>query len=581
MTFEIADSGKLIQSDLKVLKESINEKERELKLSKAIDAKISELVTVENCKITEEELKETHRDKAGNGTMQNPSAVEPAIRQLKFNKMYEDFQEEIFNIAAEEHESNFKEIVEIFKTRFGLSDRNACSDALIENICEFIDGRSTKDSADGQGKAYFSSLIERFARDIYEILILKTRGQDRYNQFRDRVENYLSMGVFYSAKKARLAEGDQFSYIDAMLSDSPMWKLLLWPELLDDCEKVDTNRVWETLKNLTGISQGDSISIDRFIGTLINRYGKHFIEFVTKVFTGFAKSRPEMELVEAAKEILRGYIRGEDEEGKAENEDLRDIIYDTNEVTLANIFEQYFDIKEILFMFKVIKKEKSSEIFAYLPQNMKQQVINGLQDHEIKVMLDNMFTDDISEFLEELPANIVKRVLNSASNQRRSEINMILNFKENSAGSVMSTDYVELDPEITADEALKMIKDKERLAETISYCYITNNQHILLGFVSMRSILLASSNTLISDIMETDVISVECDEDQEQVAKIFSKYDLLVLPVVNDQHRLIGIITIDDVYDIIQDEDLLQYDKLPIVLEDIFLLNSKGEDENV
>lgn len=233
---------------------------------------------------------------------------------------------------------------------------------------------------------------------------------------------------------------------------------------------------------------------------------------------------------------------------------LRDIIYDTNEVTLANIFEEYFEIKDILFMFKVIKKEKTAEIFAYLPQNMKQQVINGLQDHEIKVMLDYMFTDDISEFLEELPANIVKRVLNSASNQRRSEINMILNFKENSAGSVMSTDYVELDPEITADEALKMIKDKERLAETISYCYITNDQHILLGFVSMKSILLASANTLIYDIMETDVISVECDEDQEEVAKIFTKYDLLVLPVVNDQHRLIGIITIDDVYDIIQDE---------------------------
>jgi len=233
---------------------------------------------------------------------------------------------------------------------------------------------------------------------------------------------------------------------------------------------------------------------------------------------------------------------------------LRDIIYDTNEVTLANIFEEYFEIKDILFMFKVIKKEKTAEIFAYLPQNMKQQVINGLQDHEIKVMLDYMFTDDISEFLEELPANIVKRVLNSASNQRRSEINMILNFKENSAGSVMSTDYVELDPEITADEALKMIKDKERLAETISYCYITNEQHILLGFVSMKSILLASSNTMISDIMETDVISVECDEDQEEVAKIFTKYDLLVLPVVNDQHRLMGIITIDDVYDIIQEE---------------------------
>lgn len=233
---------------------------------------------------------------------------------------------------------------------------------------------------------------------------------------------------------------------------------------------------------------------------------------------------------------------------------LRDVIYDTNEVVLANIFEENFNTKEILFMFKVIKKEKSAEIFAYLPQNLKEELINGLQDHEIKVMLDYMFTDDISEFLEELPANIVKRVLNSASKQRRNEINMMLNFKENSAGSVMSTDYVELDPEITVDEALEKIKAKERLAETISYCYITNDQHILLGFVYMKSILIAPSNTLISEIMETDVISVECDEDQEEVSKIFSKYDLLVLPVVNDQHRLIGIITVDDVYDIIQDE---------------------------
>lgn len=233
---------------------------------------------------------------------------------------------------------------------------------------------------------------------------------------------------------------------------------------------------------------------------------------------------------------------------------LRDIIYETNEVVLANIFEKYFSTKEILFIFKVIKKEKSAQIFAYLPQNFKQELINGLQDHEIKVMLDYMFTDDISEFLEELPANIVKRVLNSASKQRRNEINMMLHFKENSAGSVMSTDYVELDPDITVDEALLKIKEKERLAETISYCYITNEQHILIGFVYMKSILIAPSNTLISDIMKTDVISVQCDEDQEEVAKIFSKYDLLVLPVVNDQHRLLGIITVDDVYDIIQDE---------------------------
>lgn len=248
---------------------------------------------------------------------------------------------------------------------------------------------------------------------------------------------------------------------------------------------------------------------------------------------------------------------GEDLKNSLNNKNifhLRDIIYDNNEVTIANILKDQFTIQEILFMFKVIKKEKSAEIFAYLPQEIKEEIISGLQDHEIKVMLDYMFTDDITEFLEELPANIVKRVLKSASSQRRAEINMILNFRENSAGYVMSTDYVELDPDITVDDALQEIKNQERLAETISYCYITNDQHILLGYISMRSILLAPHHTLISDIMETDVISIESDEDQEEVSKIFSKYDLLVLPVVNDQHRLIGIITVDDVYDIIQDE---------------------------
>lgn len=442
--FEVLGSGKLIQSDLKMLKEQINEKERELKLSKAIDAKVSELVTVKNYEITEEELKEMHRDKAGNGTMQNPSAVEPAIRQLKFNKMYGDFQKEIFNIAAEEHESNFKEILEIFKTRFGLSDRNTCSDGLIENICEFIDGRRAGDSTDGQGKAYFCSLIERFARDIYEILILKTRGQDRYNQFRDRVENYLSMGVFYSAKKARLAEGDQFSYIDAKLSDSPMWKLLLWPELLDDCEKVDTNRVWETLKNLTGISQGDSISIDRFIGTLINRYGKHSIEFVTKVFTGFAKSRPEMELVEAAKEILRGYIRGEDEEGKAENEDLRDIIYGRAQVrrssgkeielTYESVQEEFkadilvlnevlryafigainidraFSANEVGFIERLIKKLDAQEFQQFIMTNLyfiKYDEVSSIADEKAKQDKDRVVMEQIDQILTALNHKMV------------------------------------------------------------------------------------------------------------------------------------------------------------------------------
>lgn len=442
--FEIMNSRNLIQSDLKILKESINEKERELKLSKAIDAKISELVTVENCKITEEELKETHRDKAGNGTMQNPSAVEPAIRQLKFNKMYEDFQEEIFNIAAEEHESNFKEIVEIFKTRFGLSDRNACTDGLIGNICEFIDGRSTRDSADGEGKAYFSSLIERFARDIYEILILKTRGQDRYNQFRDRVENYLSMGVFYSATKARAAEGDQISYIDAKLSDSPMWKLLLWPELLNDCEEVDTNKVWETLKNLTGIEEGDYTSIDRLINASISRYGKSSVELVKKIFTGFVKSRPEMELVRAAREILQEYVVGDEEENKSENEDLRDIIDGRAhvkrsigkevELTYESIQEEFkadilvlkevlrhafigainmdraFSANEVGFIERLIKKLDKQEFEEFFKKNwqlIKYDEMSSIADERAKQDADRVVMEQIDQILTALNHRMV------------------------------------------------------------------------------------------------------------------------------------------------------------------------------
>ena len=273
---------------------------------------------------------------------------------------------------------------------------------------------------------------------------MKTRGQDRYNQFRDRVENYLSMGIFYSAKKARLAEGDQFSYIDAKLSDSPMWKLLLWPELLDDCEKVDTTRVWETLKNLTGISQGDSISIDRFIGTLINRYGKHSIEFVTKVFTGFAKSRPEMELVEAAKEILRGYIRGEDEEGKAENEDLRDIIYGRAQVrrsigkeielTYESVQEEFkadilvlnevlryafigainidraFSANEVGFIERLIKKLDAQEFQQFIMTNLhfiKYDEVSSIADEKAKQDEDRVVMEQIDQILTALNHKIV------------------------------------------------------------------------------------------------------------------------------------------------------------------------------
>lgn len=233
---------------------------------------------------------------------------------------------------------------------------------------------------------------------------------------------------------------------------------------------------------------------------------------------------------------------------------LLEFLDDTNEVNVAEVLENEFTAEQIIKLFRKINKEKVAEIFAYFSQETKEKVISLFSDEEIKIIFEYMFTDDISEFLDQLPEERVNKVLSAASKQRRTEINMILNFKEYSAGSLMSTDYISLFPDITVDEALEIIKKEEKLAETISFCYVTNENNTLLGYISVKTILLAPEKTIISDIMELDVISVDTDEDQEEIAKVFSKYDLIVLPVVNKQHTLMGIITIDDVYDIIQEE---------------------------
>ena len=212
--------------------------------------------------------------------------------------MYNSFQKEVSDVASEAHVNNFKTIIDIFRKELGLKDRDVNNEKLLKNISEFINGRNEAAEIE-----YFNSLIERFARDIYEILILKSRGQDRYNKFRERAENYLSMSVFYSAKKSKLS-GDEFSYLSSTPSQSPMWKILLWPELFDANEDDSETMTWEIVRNLTGVFKGRSSSVDKLVGEVLRKYGSNTNSVLTKLFEGFVRSRPEVDTILAVKDIL-------------------------------------------------------------------------------------------------------------------------------------------------------------------------------------------------------------------------------------------------------------------------------------
>jgi magnesium transporter len=232
---------------------------------------------------------------------------------------------------------------------------------------------------------------------------------------------------------------------------------------------------------------------------------------------------------------------------------LRSIFDEYNLIDLAEIVEQ-LELKEILFLFKTLKKDITAQIFTYLTYEKKQEIIQSFTSVEIMAMLDNLYTDDIVDFLEEMPANIVKQVLNSASAEQRADINLLLSYPDDSAGSIMSTDFVELEASDTVARAIRKIKQQGKTAETISVSYVISENRELVGTIRLRDILLAEKEDTVEDLMDIDVISVRTHDDQESVAHVIKRYDITVVPVVNDENRLIGIITVDDIIDILEDE---------------------------
>lgn len=246
-------------------------------------------------------------------------------------------------------------------------------------------------------------------------------------------------------------------------------------------------------------------------------------------------------------------------------QEIRDSFNYYNMVDLALMVEEC-SLDQVLMLFRILKREISAEMFTYLSSNKQEELINAFTSPEIKGMLENLYSDDIIDFLEELPSNLVKKILQSASDDQRSEINLLLSYPEDSAGYMMTTDFVELKINDTVKRAITRIKTQGKVAETISNCYIVNENRTLVGSIRLREILFADEEEMIEDIMDSDVISVMTSDDQEVVANVFKKYDFSVIPVVNDEEKLIGIITADDIIDVIYEETTEDIQKIAAII---------------
>lgn len=241
--------------------------------------------------------------------------------------------------------------------------------------------------------------------------------------------------------------------------------------------------------------------------------------------------------------------------------EARNEIIKMNVVDIAQLLEE-LDKSNALIVFRLLPKDIAVEVFAYLSYEHQQFIIESITDKEIQNIMDELFLDDTVELIEEMPANIVKKILKNTNDETRKMINLILKYPDNSAGSLMTIEYVDLKKEMTVKEALEHIKKTGVDKETIDICYVIDNNRKLEGSVPIRKLILSSENEKVSDIMDRNVIAVNTLVDQEEIAAMFKKYDLVAMPVVDNENRLVGIITIDDVVDVIEQENTEDFYKM-------------------
>ena len=232
---------------------------------------------------------------------------------------------------------------------------------------------------------------------------------------------------------------------------------------------------------------------------------------------------------------------------------LRELLAEMNPVDIGIILSD-LEEQKIPILFRLLPKELASETFVEMDTDAQELLIQGFSDNELKEIVNEMYDDDAADLVEEMPANVVKRILKQANPEMRAAINQILRYPENSAGSLMTTEYVSLRPDMTVEESILRIRRQGVDKETIYTCYVTRDKE-LLGLVTVKDLLLAESDdVLVEDMMLTNLISVTTHTDQEEVARMFARYNFLALPVVDKENRLVGIVTFDDAMDVLEEE---------------------------
>lgn len=232
---------------------------------------------------------------------------------------------------------------------------------------------------------------------------------------------------------------------------------------------------------------------------------------------------------------------------------IKNELSEMNEVDVAELLDP-LDAHLTLLIFRMLPKDLAVEVFAHFSTEQQLGIINCITDKEVEYIVDELFFDDMIDLIEEMPANIVKKILKSAKEEERKLINQFLKYPVDSAGSIMTIEYVELRKGLTVKEALTHIKEIGLNKETVYTCYVTDQKRTLEGFVSLRTLVTSDEDKIIEDIMEDEVIKVNTHDDQESVANVFIKYGFLALPVVDNENRLTGIITVDDIMDIMEQE---------------------------
>lgn len=244
---------------------------------------------------------------------------------------------------------------------------------------------------------------------------------------------------------------------------------------------------------------------------------------------------------------------------------LKTVLAEMNSADIADFMKELTS-EELLLAFRILPKDQAADTFVEMDVEEQETLIQSFSDSELKAVVDDLFVDDAVDILEEMPANVVKRILRFTDSQTRAWINEILKYPEDSAGSIMTVEYVRLKKNMTVDDAIAHIRSTGIDKETIYTCYVTDLNNKLIGMISVRTLLLAKGDALIEDIMETNVIYFNTLADQEDVANAFDKYDFMAIPVVDDETRLLGIVTFDDAIDVLQDEATEDIEKMAAII---------------